>query len=305
MGNLVDSVTEIIDEHTININPSVCIDNTKDVNNSKSTLYALILAEGMYYCGVTDNLDRRLLQHKNGEGAEWTKKYHFVDLHYTKPLEHPLDEDNEVKKLMSQYGIDKVRGGSYSNIELTHEQLRTLRRELTHANGECFTCFKIGHYSRDCPEIKEQNSHQTGVSNKINPSISTINTPPSNLETFNQPNVSNKIGASVIYTGPPSNLQTVNHDHISNKIAASIPSVNRPTSNLQTINQAVNHGKKWTNDERSKLRSEVQNKKITNILINEIATSHGRTSGGIRSELIKQGIITQDDRIKLMNDKYI
>jgi hypothetical protein len=46
------------------------------------------------------------------------------------PETHPLDLDHHVKKNMLLYGIDRVRGGSYSEPILTDEQLALLTAEL-------------------------------------------------------------------------------------------------------------------------------------------------------------------------------
>jgi hypothetical protein len=46
------------------------------------------------------------------------------------PETHPIDLDTYVKKFMLLYGIDNVRGGSYSSIELTPEQISFLKTEL-------------------------------------------------------------------------------------------------------------------------------------------------------------------------------
>ena len=35
--------------------------------------YILKCIDGSYYTGSTDNLEQRILQHKNGQGSEWTK----------------------------------------------------------------------------------------------------------------------------------------------------------------------------------------------------------------------------------------
>jgi hypothetical protein len=43
-------------------------------------MYILRLKEGKYYVGYSSNISRRLLEHKDGNGSEWTKKYHPVDI---------------------------------------------------------------------------------------------------------------------------------------------------------------------------------------------------------------------------------
>ena len=45
-------------------------------------MYILICADGSYYTGSTIDLERRLEQHQNGEGANHTKKHLPVSLLY-------------------------------------------------------------------------------------------------------------------------------------------------------------------------------------------------------------------------------
>nr|WP_241265044.1 GIY-YIG nuclease family protein [Algoriphagus aestuariicola] len=45
-------------------------------------MYILICANGQYYTGSTKDLDRRLTQHQEGEGANFTKKHLPVVLVY-------------------------------------------------------------------------------------------------------------------------------------------------------------------------------------------------------------------------------
>ena len=45
-------------------------------------MYILLCANGKYYTGSTNNLERRLIQHQNGEGANFTKKHLPVKLVY-------------------------------------------------------------------------------------------------------------------------------------------------------------------------------------------------------------------------------
>ena len=45
-------------------------------------MYILKCADGSYYTGSTTDLQRRLLQHQRGEGANYTKKHLPVELVY-------------------------------------------------------------------------------------------------------------------------------------------------------------------------------------------------------------------------------
>lgn len=48
----------------------------------KGYMYILLCADGSYYTGSTNNLERRLAQHQAGEGANHTKKRLPVKLVY-------------------------------------------------------------------------------------------------------------------------------------------------------------------------------------------------------------------------------
>lgn len=48
----------------------------------KGYMYILLCSDGSYYTGSTTNLELRLAQHQNGEGANHTKKHLPVTLVY-------------------------------------------------------------------------------------------------------------------------------------------------------------------------------------------------------------------------------
>ncbi|GAA4045496.1 hypothetical protein GCM10022388_08600 [Flavobacterium chungnamense] len=48
----------------------------------KGYMYILLCSDGSYYTGSTNDLERRLAQHQNGEGANHTKKRLPVSLLY-------------------------------------------------------------------------------------------------------------------------------------------------------------------------------------------------------------------------------
>jgi len=51
-------------------------------SNMKGYMYILLCSNGQYYTGSTKNLERRLAEHQNGEGANFTKKHLPVELVY-------------------------------------------------------------------------------------------------------------------------------------------------------------------------------------------------------------------------------
>ena len=65
-------------------------------------------------------------------------------------IDAKLEEDKQVKKLMVLYGIDKVRGGSYCEVNLSDESISALEREICHSDNRCLRCGRQGHYVSDC-----------------------------------------------------------------------------------------------------------------------------------------------------------
>jgi len=97
-------------------------------------LYVLELEGGAYYVGLTDNVDRRFRQHANGKGAEWTKVHKPVRLKFSirtgmrDARQAEALEDEATVILMMEHGVERVRGGHFSNVDLPAAEyaLRTL-----------------------------------------------------------------------------------------------------------------------------------------------------------------------------------
>lgn len=119
----------------------------------KEIVYVLELAQEKYYVGRTEDLDRRYPQHLAGEGAEWTKKYRPLRVLITYPATSRFDEDKYVYETMAKYGVENVRGGSYSNIVLTAEQKSQIERTLRGSSDRCFECGQAGHFVKNCPKL--------------------------------------------------------------------------------------------------------------------------------------------------------
>ena len=57
----------------------------------KAYVYILKCRDGSYYTGSTTNLEMRVWEHQNGEGANYTRKRVPVELVYYEEYEH-IDE---------------------------------------------------------------------------------------------------------------------------------------------------------------------------------------------------------------------
>lgn len=93
-----------------------------------------------FFVGTTSRIDVAVARHLNGDGGDWTRLhpplrplvYETVSLgaiatsHY---CTHKADK--KVVNLMKKHGLDAVRGGSYSDIELTADQTAYLAIAVT------------------------------------------------------------------------------------------------------------------------------------------------------------------------------
>ncbi len=115
-----------------------------------TTTYVLRCCDGKYYVGKTDNLDRRMDEHFSGVGCEWTKRYPAFEIIQTIVGCDKYDEDKHTLMMMEKYGIDNVRGGSWSTITLDRSEQEMIMKRIATAENKCFKCGKKGHFAREC-----------------------------------------------------------------------------------------------------------------------------------------------------------
>jgi predicted GIY-YIG superfamily endonuclease len=113
-------------------------------------IYILRLRAGKYYIGKTKNVDKRWAEHIAGCGSGWTKKYPPVSLVKSVVSTSQFDEDRYVKEYMEKYGIENVRGGTYSNVVLDANCIAVLEKEIRHSNNLCVRCGRDTHFVKDC-----------------------------------------------------------------------------------------------------------------------------------------------------------
>lgn len=113
-------------------------------------IYVLKLEYNKYYIGKTNNPKFRLEEHFKSYGSAWTHKYTPIKVIKTIPNCSDFDEDKYTLEYMSKYGIDNVRGGSFTELDLSSENRNVIERMLNGANDKCYNCGKSGHFINDC-----------------------------------------------------------------------------------------------------------------------------------------------------------
>jgi predicted GIY-YIG superfamily endonuclease len=182
--------------------------NTNYKGNIMEHIYFIKLKEGKYYIGKTKNIERRYDEHITGNGSVWTKRYKPISLIKTIKSTSYFDEDRYVKEYMAKYGIDNVRGGTYSNVVLDKNSLAVLEKEIRHSKNECMRCGRDTHFINDCyattysngenidKKFKDDAKNSSSSSSSIRPIIKTANnkgiiTPKTTIKVLN--NNGNKI----------------------------------------------------------------------------------------------------------------
>jgi len=120
-------------------------------------IYVLQLEKGKYYIGKTTNPQFRLEQHFSSSGSQWTKKYTPKKVLQIIPNCDNFDEDKYTLQYMEQYGINNVRGGSFCELKLDEDHLRTIKKMINGSSDKCYICGETGHFANDCKQDDDDN----------------------------------------------------------------------------------------------------------------------------------------------------
>lgn len=123
-------------------------------------IYVLKLENDKYYVGRSGNANKRIEDHfgnDNSKKSAWTRKHKPISIVEVFMNCDVFDEDKYVLKYMKEYGIENVRGGSFSQIVLPDNEIATISKMLQGADDQCYNCGSNEHFVNECDsdEIKE------------------------------------------------------------------------------------------------------------------------------------------------------
>ena len=125
-------------------------------------LYVLRLQDGCYYVGRTQLEDlSRLNVHFSGEGCDWTRVHPPITIEKLYHMSSEEDEDELTLLLMETHGVDRVRGGQWSCVDLVPRDVLERRRsrfKRPTLQG-CFKCGELDHWSRECTNAASTRCH--------------------------------------------------------------------------------------------------------------------------------------------------
>ena len=93
-------------------------------------IYILLLENNNYYIGESSNFIQSYQQHIDKRSADWTKLHRTITISKVIQQTNEYTLDDCVIEYMKKYGIDKVRGGSFSDVVLSPKQLDLLSNYL-------------------------------------------------------------------------------------------------------------------------------------------------------------------------------
>jgi hypothetical protein len=119
------------------------------------TVYILKCKGNCYYIGkTTGSYFKEIDNHFKGIGCEWTQLHKPVRLEILRHFCDETDDDFYTRMYITKYGLDKVRGGSYSQLKLSEQQLYEINHYPVDMHLTCYQCNMKGHKRHLCPFLR-------------------------------------------------------------------------------------------------------------------------------------------------------
>jgi len=158
------------------------IHNSISIGRHMVDIYVLECENGNVYVGKTSKGEKRLKQHINGRGAEWTKmhKPKKVMQYYTNADDS--DERKVTDQMIKKYGARKVRGAGLTKRKMTKGEIDNLNKKVgftttkvvkkktiakkTQTTYTCGRCGRQGHNKTQCYAKSTSKGKSIAVSKK-------------------------------------------------------------------------------------------------------------------------------------------
>ena len=75
-------------------------------------------------------------------------------------MESLFDEDKTTLEYMAAHGVERVRGGTHSQVVLPPEQLAAIEQQMRTAQDRCLRCGSDAHFAAHCPGATKEPSGQ-------------------------------------------------------------------------------------------------------------------------------------------------
>lgn len=128
-------------------------------------IYVLKCEKEKYYVGKSTNINKRLKQHfKQKKGACWTRLYRPLQIYEIRRNCDEFDEEKITLQYMKKFGINNVRGGSYTRLQLSNYEINHLVRLIRSSEDRCFVCGSREHFAKQCEKLSCKKCKKNGHS---------------------------------------------------------------------------------------------------------------------------------------------
>jgi hypothetical protein len=157
-------------------------------------VYVLVLNNGKRYVGSSENIEKRVSEHKHGRGAAYTKRHGIVGQDVVITTQDGTIESweqNETLAQMIKYGVHNVRGFQWVTDDLSPNDAHVVKTLMCGLFSLCNHCGRPGHFGADCPDpyskakwmvevcsISEPKSNKDAISELITQSSVSSSTEP-------------------------------------------------------------------------------------------------------------------------------
>lgn len=105
-----------------------------------TSFFLMELEHGKYFAGASQDPLKTLEEHREGlGGVPWTQIHRPVRLREVVAVARPSELDTQVRAWMMNYGVENVRGGSWSEVRLRDADRQAIREGVARQRG-CLVC---------------------------------------------------------------------------------------------------------------------------------------------------------------------